>query len=131
MKKRYWWQLTDEEAERLNPPIQDIIANDDNGDLYESVIYHPDWQPVGYIPSPRTRFGWFVYHLIHGLAMRYPWWKVIGFALANTKPEEIDMTGALDDYGDYLRQYAIDDGPTFQVMSFQEFVEWHGENGND
>lgn len=93
MNKKYWWQLTDVEVERLNPP-PDVYAPGDDGNLYILVQYHEEWQPVGSIPSPRTRLGWFVYHLIHGLAMRYPWWKVIGFAFANTKPETIYLTEA-------------------------------------
>lgn len=47
----------------------------------------PDkWISVGYIPKPRTRLGWFTYHLIHGLAMRYPLRSVIAFSLLHTNP---------------------------------------------
>jgi hypothetical protein len=85
---RYWWQLTEAEVARHNPPMQ-VRVFDENDNEYESVVYHEDWQPVGYIPRPKTRPGWFMYHLIHGLVMRYPWWKVLGFAFANTKPAEL------------------------------------------
>lgn len=71
-----WYSLTNEEADRLNPP--------------EDVDSHPDWLPVGYIQRPATRLGWFVYHLIHGLWMRYPLHKVLGYALTNTRPGELD-----------------------------------------
>ncbi|MEM7531082.1 MAG: hypothetical protein AAF639_02805 [Chloroflexota bacterium] len=42
---------------------------------------HDDWVFVGYVPSPKTRLGWFVYHMIHGLLMRYPLRSVIAFSL--------------------------------------------------
>lgn len=45
-----------------------------------------EWTFVGYIPTPQTRLGWFVYHIVHGLAMRYPLRSVIAFALLNTRP---------------------------------------------
>ena len=69
----YWWSLTDEEIARLNPP-----PDTDERD---------EWLLVGHIPRPRTRLGWFCYHLVHGLWMRYPLRKVLGYALANTRPE--------------------------------------------
>lgn len=53
--------------------------------------WHPvdipdEWVSVGYIPTPKTRLGWFTYHLIHGLAMRYPLRSVIAFSLLHTNP---------------------------------------------
>jgi len=77
-----WFDLTDEEVDRLNPPemhyIYDHITD-------EVIINEPDdkWLSVGFIPVPQTRIGWIVYHLIHGLAMRYPIHKVIGFAVCD------------------------------------------------
>jgi hypothetical protein len=95
--KQHWWQLTDEEADRLNPPILNIIEGGD-GDLYVQHLFHPDWQPVGHVPAPRTRLGWFLYHLIHGLVMRYPLHKVIGFALMNTKvSDDVEVVGDDDE----------------------------------
>ena len=88
MQKREWWMLTEEEADRLNPPVQHIVA-DESGKVYLEHFDDGKWLNAGYIPLPTTRLEWFAYHLIHGLAMRYPWWKVFGFALANTKPETI------------------------------------------
>ena len=44
------------------------------------------WVDVGMIPEPRTRLGWFLYHLVHGLVMRYPVHRVIAFALIHTNP---------------------------------------------
>lgn len=91
---KHWWQLTDDEVERRNPPTE-TVTFDAEGNCWMLVPYYEDWQPVGSIPRPRTRLGWFTYHLIHGLAMRYPWWKVIGFALANTNPGVV-ILGAED-----------------------------------
>ena len=75
-----WYHLTDEEASRLNPP--------------EDADECDEWLPVGYIPRPQTRLGWLIYHWVHGLWMRYPLLKVLGYALANTKPssEVIDLS---------------------------------------
>jgi hypothetical protein len=75
-----WYYLADAEATRLNPP--------DDADERD------EWLPVGYIPRPSTRFGWFVYHVVHGLWMHYPPHKVFGYALANTEPslDVIDLT---------------------------------------
>jgi hypothetical protein len=67
-----WYYLTDEEVQRLNPP--------------EDADERDEWQPVGHIPSPKTRVGWFFYHLVHGLWMRYPLHKVLGYAICNTNP---------------------------------------------
>ncbi|MBX3015788.1 MAG: hypothetical protein KF832_29985 [Caldilineaceae bacterium] len=53
--------------------------------------WHPadipdEWVSVGYIPCPQTRLGWFTYHAIHGLAMRYPWRAVLAFARLHSHP---------------------------------------------
>lgn len=80
--KRRWWSLTDAEADRLNPPPDTEECE--------------DWLTVGYIPRPATRLGWLFYHIVHGLWMRYPLHKVLGFALANTKqPEDVVFDWAL------------------------------------
>jgi hypothetical protein len=73
-----WYSLTDEEVARLNPP-QNARAGQ-------------DWLSVGRIARPKSRLGWFIYHLVHGLWMRYPPHKVLGYALANTKPREFDCS---------------------------------------
>jgi len=78
---RHWYSLTDEEMLRLNPP----------DDVFDDEAFYDAWQAVGVVPRPRTRLGWFCYHLLHGLLMRYPPHKVLGFALANTKPETVDV----------------------------------------
>ena len=44
-----------------------------------------EWIEVGLVPKPTTRFGWFKYHLFHGLLMGYPVHRVIAFSLIHTK----------------------------------------------
>lgn len=71
-----WFLLTDDEIQDLNPP-DDVDERD-------------DWLPVGFIPRPHTRLAWFAYHVAHGIAMKYPLHKVLGYAFFNTKPEVIE-----------------------------------------
>jgi len=82
---RHWYSLTDEEMLRLNPP----------DDVFDDEAFYDAWLPVGVVPRPRSRLGWFCYHLLHGLLMRYPLHKALGFALANTKPEDSQSDFAL------------------------------------
>lgn len=82
MNKKQWWHLTDAELARLNPPLQNLITDDNDND-YLSVICDDAWLPVGYIPRPSNRFEWLLYDLCHGFAMRYPWHKVLGFAFSS------------------------------------------------
>lgn len=67
----------DFDRKAMNPPRELNI---------EWVEVPDEWLGVGYIPTPRTRLGWFTYHLIHGLAMRYPLRSVIAFSLLHTNP---------------------------------------------
>lgn len=86
--KRHWWMLTEEEADRLNPPVLRIADDtEDESITWMEYLTDPAWIPMGHIPRPRNRWEWFLHHLYHGYAMRYPWWKVIGFAFANTEPQ--------------------------------------------
>ena len=62
------WKLTDEEYDRLNPGYQIIDAEEPDLDKF----LH-----VGYIATPRNKAEWFIYHFVHGLWMRYPFWKVV------------------------------------------------------
>lgn len=93
---RKWWQLTWDEVERYNPPPL-IHTTADDGNYYIQELFDDRWLPVGHIPKPRTRLGWFMYHLIHGLVMRYPWWKVIAFAVICSRPSEGYVTITLND----------------------------------
>lgn len=70
-----WYLLTEAEADRLNYPCDGCPREG----MCESVA--EQWLPVGWIPRPRTRMGWFVYHLVHGMWMRYPLHKVLGYAV--------------------------------------------------
>lgn len=76
--------MTQEEYDRLNPPTLSVTYDDVKGKYFIEMLDHPGWIPVGYIPSPNTRMGWFFYHMVHGLAMRYPFHKVFYYSLTNT-----------------------------------------------
>ena len=80
-----WYHLTDDEADRLNAPNSSLLVHDDA--LYFQYVDDPAWLHVGFVPRPTTRFGWFLHHLVHGIAMRYPFWKVIGFALFESEED--------------------------------------------
>ena len=76
---------SDFDRKRLNPPIRTIIKGKD-GRQYEELLDEPGWITVGYVPKPTTSLGWFVYHITHGLLMRYPLRSVIAFALLHSSP---------------------------------------------
>jgi len=78
-----WYLLTDGESDRFNPPPVEIVEDAETGESFVSLLDDPLWLHVGYIPMPRTRLSWFVYHLIHGVVMRYPIHKVIGYSFAS------------------------------------------------
>lgn len=67
----------DVDYKRLNPPRE---LNREWADVPD------EWLGVGYIPCPQTRLGWFMYHVVHGLAMRYPLRSVLAFALLHSNP---------------------------------------------
>lgn len=84
------YDLTIEEIERLNPhPRHIVMANQDTGEIVilEELLHDDKWLAVGHIPLPHTRLGWLVWHIIHGLLMKYPVHKVVGYALTHTKME--------------------------------------------
>lgn len=74
------FHMTEADYDRLNPPILDRITDEETGKQFVEEIFDDKWLPVGYIPTPTTRLGWFTHHLIHGLAMRYPLFPVLIFA---------------------------------------------------
>ena len=78
---KQWFRLTNEEANRLNPPpdAAEIVEDDDGNDWCRWAI-GAGWMPMGHVPQPRTRLGWFCHNIMHGLMMRYPWHKVIGWS---------------------------------------------------
>lgn len=65
----------DFDGNQFNPPYELRVAPNNVPD---------EWVFVGLVPTPKTRIGWFMYHLIHGLAMRYPLKSVIAFSLLDT-----------------------------------------------
>ena len=73
-----WFEMTDEEYDDRNPPEVEIEFLEDGP--YEKMLDDDAWLRTGYIPTPQTKLGWFVYHVIHGLAMRYPFHKVLFFS---------------------------------------------------
>lgn len=75
---RSYFFLTEDEYERLNPPTLRPLMRADG--LYFRSLQDERWLPVGYIPRPTTRIGWFVYHVVHGLAMRYRLLPVLLYA---------------------------------------------------
>lgn len=75
-----WGRLSDSDYDRLNPPPDEMILLDDGG-MAMRLLDDERWLHVGYVPTPRTRLGWFVHHVAHGLAMRYPWHKVLLWSL--------------------------------------------------
>ena len=68
-----------EEADALNPPVLDRLCH--SAVWYEEVLEDDRWLQVGYIPTPRSRLGWFAYDVAHGLAMHYPVGRVLAYAL--------------------------------------------------
>lgn len=95
------WELTSQEQERLNPPIIEVVA-DEEGQMYHSVIDDSKWLYVGHIPTPQTTLGWFVYHFIHGLAMGYPARKVLLFSIEHALlgPLQVEIPDPLATNGD-------------------------------
>lgn len=63
----------------------------ENGTQWCEILDDDNWMHLGYCPMPKTRWQWFVYHIAHGLLMRYPLWKILPYALKYCNPEsEID-----------------------------------------
>jgi len=87
---RKLYTLTVAEEAAYNPPTLKtgavFVEGQVEPDLVIRVLEDDSWLRVGYIPTPTTRLGWFFYHLIHGLWMRYPVLKVVLYALFESKP---------------------------------------------
>lgn len=79
--------MTDEDYKRLNPPDAQMMLTD-NG-MYIKVLDDPKWLFMGWVPTPRTDFDWFIYHIMHGLLMRYPLWDVLVWSWRNYRLEQI------------------------------------------
>lgn len=80
-KKRRWFNLTDAEAARFNYPLpREIVEVEGEPGWWEPYIDDDEWLGLGPAPVPQTRLGWFCHHVMHGLLMRYPWHKVLGWS---------------------------------------------------
>lgn len=75
------WKLKDEEYDKLNPPILEMIVREEDKKVFIELLNDDNWLHVGCIPTPKNEFQWFVYNFIHGLWMKYPIWKVILFSI--------------------------------------------------
>jgi hypothetical protein len=75
-------------AEKARSPQPNYIFTEYCGKIvgYEEILDPREWLHVGHIPTPTTRAGWFCYHVTHGLWMRYPFFKVLMYALRNCNP---------------------------------------------
>ena len=81
-KESTWFTIGDAEYDRLNPPVCKVIFDVDG--VYVQQIDDEKWLPVGHIPMPRTRAGWFVYHFVHGLFMRYRLLPVLIYSIQHS-----------------------------------------------
>jgi len=86
---RKLYTLTVAEEATYNPPTLKtgvvFVEGQVEPDLVMQVLDDDNWLRVGYIPTPTTRIGWFCYHVIHGLWMHYPVWKVLLYAIFESK----------------------------------------------
>lgn len=89
MPLKSWLRMTDEEYDELNPPHCKPLMRVDG--LYFKTLDDPKWLPVGHIPMPRTRWQWFAYHMIHGLAMRYRFLPVLFYSIREAFWDKLDI----------------------------------------
>ncbi len=78
------FQMTQNEYDKLNPPVLQVIYDESKDTDFIEILNDSHWTSIGYIPTPQSQFGWFIYHLIHGIVMKYPFHKVLYFSLINT-----------------------------------------------
>lgn len=81
--------LTDEET-NLFPAVIDIVEDEDTGLPYIQWYDNDGWVWMGYVPRPKTRLGWVVHHILHGVLMHYPLHKVLLYACLYSKEERDD-----------------------------------------
>jgi hypothetical protein len=87
-------KLTKEDYERLNPPA--ILAYKEGVGMFQLRLDNDErWLMVGHVPKPKTKLGWFIYHIVHGLAMRYPLLAVIRWSFANMDISEREKANAM------------------------------------
>lgn len=95
-----WFKLTDEEADKLNNPDPREVWPDEDGIEWERHYYNAEWISLGSVPTPRTRLGWFFHHVAHGLMMRYPPHKVLGWSFWHSFIEPFDLSNPMVVYVD-------------------------------
>jgi hypothetical protein len=70
------------------PPVTIRVTN---GEQWVKLLDDDNWLWLGHCPAPQTRWEWFVYHVAHGLLMRYPLHKILPYAWKHCTPAtEID-----------------------------------------
>ena len=106
MIKRLFF-MSQEEYDRLNPPILETAQGED-GKMYIEYIIYDEWFRVGYIPRPITRLGWFVYHFIHGLAMRYRFLPVFVFSIKQSFMRPLKQEVIYVEFDEVTGEYKAD-----------------------
>ena len=71
-----WATLTNEELNiyTINSPI---LVKDNK--LYQEIISNEEWQPQGYIPTPKNKFEWFRHDIFHGVLFPFRVWSLPSF----------------------------------------------------
>ena len=85
----------DFDGNQFNPPYELRVAPDHVPD---------EWVFVGLVPAPKTRLGWFVHHLLHGIAMGYPLKSIVAFSLLNTNVRRRNETAKQNKTGRFMAQ---------------------------
>lgn len=76
------------------------------GKTFWEQLDNDDWLYVGHVKMPKNKMQWFLHDLFHGLAMGYPFFEVVFFAVT------------------HLTKRALDggDGVAFQALSIPEVL---------
>lgn len=67
------------------PKLNDIesVWDDEKGVLWQEIPNDRRFVHLGFCKTPETNWQTFWYHFHHGMLMRYGFWKVLYFSLAN------------------------------------------------
>ncbi len=77
--------MTPNDYERLMPPA--VRVKWIEGVYYIEQLDSEKWLHMGHVKRPRTKWGWFRYHVLHGLIMGFPVLSVVVYAWRNKSPE--------------------------------------------
>ena len=80
------FEMTPEEYHRLMPPP--VRVKYIEGVVYIEQLDSKKWLHMGHAKRPRTKYGWFKYHVLHGLMMGFPLLPVLWYAWRNRSPGE-------------------------------------------